>query len=270
MSTHIKETSLFIEPVKKIILEARSVFISNYYNNNHFKLKDERDPVSLIDIQIETIIRDRLQTIYPKIPVVGEELSSKLKYGSKIYWTIDPIDGTVNYLNKIPLCGISIALIVDELPIFGCIDFPILNQLYIGGKGFRSTINDVSIEYPNNYMNFSECIVAVGDYSTGSNSVEKNKKHLKLHQILSNEAYRIRMIGSAALDLSWVSSGQIGASITLSNNSWDMAAGVIIAQGSGAYVVDQNGRDYSVKSRCVIVSRRKNICEKLCEIVSLI
>jgi myo-inositol-1(or 4)-monophosphatase len=246
----------------------RDLFLSHYNDRNAFHLKKERDPVSVVDVEIEQSIRTFLGNHCPEVPVIGEELGAPGAHDSPVYWVVDPIDGTVNYLSKIPLCGISIALVENGIPVLGCIDFPVLGQLYTGGQGVRSELNGEVITPTCASLEFSQCIVALGDYSTGNGSRQKNERKIRLHQQLADQVYRVRMVGSAALDLCWTASGQFGASITLSNNAWDMAAGVAISRGCGVTVCDIDGTDYTTSSRCVIASRQADIAEKLCKMVS--
>lgn len=249
----------------------RETFLHHYGNQPDWTLKHERDPVSQVDVAIERAIRAALLSAFPDIPVAGEELEQHPQKGCRMYWTIDPIDGTVNYLQHAPLCGISIGLILDDVSVLGILDFPVLNKRYVGGKGILPSINGVPLETAapvgTNSPDISQCVIAVGDYATGPNSVQDNQAKLCLHRLLANRAYRVRMLGSAALDLAWTASGQFGGCITLVNNSWDMAAGVAIAQASGVYVVDVDGSTYSTRSRYVIASRHLGILAELCAMV---
>jgi myo-inositol-1(or 4)-monophosphatase len=62
------------------------------------------------------------------------------------------------------------------------------------------------------------------------------------------------MLGSAAIDLAWLAEGRIDASVTLSNNPWDMAAGVVLAREAGAVVKDSDGSDYSLRSGATLAA----------------
>jgi myo-inositol-1(or 4)-monophosphatase len=69
---------------------------------------------------------------------------------------------------------------------------------------------------------------------------------------LAGRAQRVRMLGSAAIDLAWVAEGKLDASMTMSNKPWDTAAGVIIAREAGAVVIDQDGSDHTSSSTATI------------------
>jgi myo-inositol-1(or 4)-monophosphatase len=62
------------------------------------------------------------------------------------------------------------------------------------------------------------------------------------------------MLGSAAIDLAWLADGTLDASVTLSNNPWDMAAGVIIAREAGAQVLDDDATGHTSRSTATIAA----------------
>lgn len=84
----------------------------------------------------------------------------------------------------------------------------------------------------------------MGDYATGAGAAEKNARRFRLTQALAERVERIRMFGTAALDLAFVADGRIDGTITLSNKPWDMAAGVLIAREAGACVTDLDGVEH--------------------------
>ncbi|WP_283775811.1 inositol monophosphatase family protein [Rhizomonospora bruguierae] len=65
---------------------------------------------------------------------------------------------------------------------------------------------------------------------------------------------RVRMNGSAAVDLSWLAEGKLDASVTLANHPWDVAAGVVIAREAGAIIMDQDGSEHTLGSRATIAA----------------
>ena len=66
----------------------------------------------------------------PTISFLGEEEGASPHEADDLLWTLDPIDGTVNYSAGIPLCAISLALVHDHQPILGVIDLPFLQSRY--------------------------------------------------------------------------------------------------------------------------------------------
>jgi hypothetical protein len=93
-----------------------------------------------------------------------------------------------------------------------------------------------------------DAIVAIGDYAVGHRADRQNELRLAATIQLTPRVHRIRMLGTAALDLAWVADGRLDASITLDNNPWDTLAGVLLAREAGARVVDADGSPHDLHS----------------------
>ena len=112
----------------------------------------------------------------------------------------------------------------------------------------------------------AEAIVALGDYGTATAASNRNTAMLAIHAALAPRALRIRMLGSAAVDLALLADAALGASITLGNRTWDMAAGAVIAREAGAQVTDLDGTDHTTSSRCTIAAT-PNLIENILDVV---
>src|SRR5215471_19522510 len=86
--------------------------------------KGNRDYTSEVDFTIERTIRSFLSERTPGIAFVGEEESARAAAGQSEWWTLDPIDGTVNFAHALPLCAVSLALVREGRPVLGVIDLP--------------------------------------------------------------------------------------------------------------------------------------------------
>ncbi|MFE8941128.1 inositol monophosphatase family protein [Streptomyces sp. NPDC007872] len=98
----------------------------------------------------------------------------------------------------------------------------------------------------------AEAIVGLGDYAVGEQAAKRNEQRFVLTQLLAAKVLRVRMLGSAAIDLAWVASGHLDACVALSNHLWDVAAGVAIAREAGAAVIDIDGTPHTPSSRATI------------------
>jgi myo-inositol-1(or 4)-monophosphatase len=215
--------------------------------------KDDRDLVSDVDVTIERAVRARLQAATPGIGFLGEEEGQSGATGSGWLWTLDPIDGTSNFAHGIPLCAASLALLHDGRPVLAVIDAPFLGQRYHAVEGHGAYHGSQRLAVSTT-AHLREAIVAVGDYATGHGADRKNQSHLATTYQLTPRVHRIRMLGTAALDLAWVAAGYLDASITLSNQPWDTAAGVLLAREAGATVVDANGHPHQFTSAATIAA----------------
>ncbi|WP_342787302.1 inositol monophosphatase family protein [Actinomadura syzygii] len=213
--------------------------------------KGDRDMASEVDYAVERAVRDSLKERTPDIAILGEEEGITGDTTGELLWAIDPVDGTANFIRNIPLCGFSIGLIQRGRPVVGVIDLPFLGTRYHAAQHIGAYLGDRRIQ-ASMTTNLRDAIVAIGDYAVGEGAEAKNRQRFALTERLAANVQRIRMLGSAAIDLAWVAEGKLDASITLSNKPWDMAAGVIIAREAGAVVTDQDGTDHAYDSAATI------------------
>ena len=94
----------------------------------------------------------------------------------------------------------------------------------------------------------------MGDFAVGAGAEAMNRLQLAIIRRLGAAVLRVRMLGSAAIDLAWLASGKTDINVTLSNRPWDVGAGVIIAQEAGAVVMDLDGSPYSLKSAATLTA----------------
>lgn len=215
--------------------------------------KHDRDLVSDVDVAIERQIRSLLEQSTPDIGFLGEEEGQTGRSGAGWLWTLDPIDGTSNFAHGIPLCATSLALLHEGVAVLGVVDAPFLGQRYhaVEGRGAYCGDRPLSASVT---TRLRDAVVAVGDYATGPGADRQNEMRLAVTVQLAPRVHRLRMIGTAALDLAWVAEGRLDGTITLGNKPWDMAAGVLIAREAGALVQDADGSPHNVDSACTIAA----------------
>ena len=215
--------------------------------------KADRDLVSDVDVAVERAVRQHLRQATPAIGFLGEEEGGADTTGTGWLWTLDPIDGTSNYAHGIPLCAASLALLLDGRPVLGVIDAPFLGERFHAAEGAGAWSGDRRLT-ASTTTQLREAIVAIGDYATGPGADRKNETQLAATVSLTPRVHRIRMLGTAALDLAWVAAGHLDASITFDNQPWDMAAGIVIAREAGAAVTDADGQPHTLTSAATIAA----------------
>ncbi|MBB5870589.1 myo-inositol-1(or 4)-monophosphatase [Allocatelliglobosispora scoriae] len=202
------------------------------------------------DYAIERAVRAFLAIETPSIAFIGEEDGTTGPDGDWA-WILDPIDGTVNYLHGSPLCAVSLALVHRNRPVLGIIDAPRLRTRFTAVEGGGAWENGNRI-HTSTVDRLDEAVVAIGDYAVGTDAQRKNDIRIKLTASLAATVQRIRMHGTAAIDFAFLAAGKIDATVTMSNNPWDMSAGVIIAREAGALVVDADGSEHTTESSATI------------------
>jgi myo-inositol-1(or 4)-monophosphatase len=215
--------------------------------------KGDRDMASDVDFAVERRLREFLGQRTPSIAFYGEEEGRQGPGRPDLEWVLDPVDGTVNFIRTIPLCAVSLALLRRGEPVLGVVDLPFLDSRYSAVLGGGTHLHGRRLRIEAGRP-LKEVVVAMGDFAVGVNAVEKNRLRFKVAELLASTALRVRMVGSAAVDLAWVAEGKIDASIMLSNNPWDTAAGVLLAREAGARVVDADCSEHRIDSRATLAS----------------
>ena len=96
--------------------------------------KSDGSPVTIADRAIETELRTRIEKTFPHDTIRGEEFPTK-PGTSEYEWIIDPIDGTVSFVQGVPLFGTMLACLKDDVPTIGAIAMPCLDELVVGAIG---------------------------------------------------------------------------------------------------------------------------------------
>jgi myo-inositol-1(or 4)-monophosphatase len=213
--------------------------------------KGDRDYVSRVDFQIEDAIRSELAAAAREIPFLGEERGGHLR--APLLWVLDPVDGTTNFIKGSPLCAISLALLGDGQPIFGIVELPLLGERYVARAGAGAYLNGTRLRVPE-ARRLEEVLVGLTDFAVADDRAQENPIHIALLAELAPHALGVRTHGSAALDLAWLASGRLGASVMLSNRAWDVSAGVLLAREAGGLAYDWDGSEHDVDSRFTIAS----------------
>lgn len=135
----------------------------------------------------------------------------------------------------------------------GVIDLPFLDSRYtaVQGHGARRDGEPIRVS---NVDRLQDAIVSIGDYAVGESADRKNGPRLSITGHLAGSALRVRMFGSAAIDLAWLAEGKTDGVVMLANKPRDTAAGVILAREAGALVVDTDGSDHTTDATATIAA----------------
>jgi fructose-1,6-bisphosphatase/inositol monophosphatase family enzyme len=186
------------------------------------------DPVTEFDRAAEAVIVDTLRTRRPHDSIVGEEGAGHAG-SSGLVWHIDPIDGTVNFVYDLPAWCTSVAVLDEHGPLAGAVFVPATDELFSAARGAGATRNGAPIRC-SSATDVAMSLVATGfNYSPPTRRTQARRLAALLPQVRD-----VRRYGSAALDLCLVGCGRLDAYYEEHLNSWDLAAGVLIASEAGA------------------------------------
>ena len=205
--------------------------------------KGPKDFVTKTDKRVEKILVEELTKSKKNYSFITEETGLILNNKKDIFWIIDPIDGTTNFLHGIPHFAISVALQKDEEIVSGLIFDPIKNEIFYAEKNCGSYFNNSRIRVSKK-TDLEECLFA-------SNNEGVKSIYPKLNT---------RNTGCAALDLAYVGCGRLDGYFHNKINLWDVAAGKIIIEEAGGKV--NNIKDFNIND-IDIRAGNPNIYEKM-------
>ncbi len=231
-----------INLITRACMKASRTLIRDFgeIENLQVSTKGPGDFVTSADRRTEKILIEELQKAHPDYGIVTEETGVINKSNTKNRWIIDPIDGTMNFLNGIPQFAISIGYEEEGEIKCGVIFNPIMNEMFCAEKGNGAFLNNTRIRVSNKKKLRDSLIVTGGP----KGSSEIKDKIFSEYIVVSKNASNVRKFGSAALDMAYVACGRFDGYWQRELNYWDIAAGLIILKEAGGFVeffeIDKN------------------------------
>lgn len=211
--------------------------------------KSRAELVTDFDRQANRLIIRQLLAAFPEDGVVAEEGGDRTTR-SGYTWIVDPLDGTTNFVTRLPYFCVSIALMVNGVPILGLIYAPLTNECFtaVVGHGARLNGRPTAVSRTNA---LKRSIIAVS-YGHSRQAVASA---IAISHRLRLATNHLRHAGSAALDLANLAAGRIDATVMAGPlRSWDVAAGIVIAREAGGEVSDAQGQPFTWRSKNLLVS----------------
>ena len=218
-----------LEIAKSAALLAGAYIKDQQIKDLEILFNDGRDIKLQIDIDAEKIIKDHLVD-KSSFPILAEESGASNEL-NELYWAVDPLDGTSNFLRNIPISCVSIALMKDIDPILGVIfDFN-NDDLYFAHHESKAYMNDSELSV-SSITHKSDATLVTGIPAKKNYSDEEFKNMISDFQSWK----KIRMIGSAAMASMYIASGRADAYSENGIFLWDIAAGAAIVKAAGGDV----------------------------------
>ena len=205
-----------------------------YFESDDFgtDIKDDGSVVTRIDKSIESKLRAFVQENFPDDAIVGEE-EDDIVGTSGFVWHIDPIDGTDNFLRKVPFCAVSVARLGDTPEdSFGIVYNPITKLM------FASLMEDGAYE-TKRLTNLTaeplsgKLVITVG---RGRKEPWMQSATYKIYEAVGTKFGKCQAYNSTALELSYLSAGRIDGFLTYGLNSYDYGAGLYLVKAAGGAI----------------------------------
>lgn len=243
--------------LKQTLIEATfaGAKVLQKYFNGSFTISSKsniNDLVTQADLESEQAIFEVIRQKFPNHYILSEE-SGELKMDSNVKWIIDPIDGTVNFANGIPICCVSIGIEQDGKIILGAVYNPFMNEFFFSEKGLGAALNDKRIRVSDKNDVLRSCLVTGFPYSY----LDEPNGPLEVFDKLIRYNIPVRRLGSGAIDLCWVAAGRFDGFYEHKLNAWDSAAGFLIVEEAGGRVTDFNGDHYSLYQPHILATNGK-------------
>lgn len=218
--------------------------LKNGFNTNFIisTKSNQNDLVTEYDLKAEKIIINEIKANFPEHNILTEESGQLTNSTSEYTWIIDPLDGTVNFANGVPIFSVSIALKFNENIISGVVYNPISNELFYAEKGKGAYLNEKKIEVSKNSGILKSLLVTGFPYNISENP----QNCLDTFVRVALKGMPIRRLGSAALDLCYVAAGKFDGFWEVTLKPWDIAAGMLILEEAGGKITNYQGQEHTL------------------------
>ncbi len=235
-SEKLKQLTLQITKLAREAGDFQINELKNFELSNIEHKGRSNDLVSYVDKETEKLLIQSLTKLVPEAGFETEEGTvEQIKTGLR--WIIDPLDGTTNFLHKLPLFSISIALVQDDTLLIGVVHEPSRNECFYAWKDGGAYMNGERIE-TSAITTLSDSLIATGfPYSLRG----KAEQYFSLIRHFVETTHGVRRLGSAAIDLCYVACGRFEAYFEFNLKPWDVAAGILIVREAGGIVTNYAG-----------------------------
>jgi len=240
-----------LRAAKDIASEAGRTALAYFRNPDGLEVvaKGRQDFVSEADHAVEALIRARLQDLFPEDGFLGEESGAAIdgKDAGGI-WVVDPIDGTTNFINQVPVWCVSIAYVLQGRIEVGVIYDPNADELFAACRGHGAFCGETPMA-TSAADSLTQGTVGVG-YSTrtsGATAVDSIRRLLDAGGIYQRN-------GSGALMLAYVGAGRLLGYLEAHINAWDCLAGILLVQEAGGWTNDFLANDGLLQGNPVIAA----------------
>jgi myo-inositol-1(or 4)-monophosphatase len=205
--------------------------------------------VTYVDKISEEKIVKELHKLLPEAGFIAEENTS-LKKQEDYNWIIDPLDGTTNFIHKVPLFAISIALAKKDELLLGVIYEINLQECFYSWREGGAWLNGHKIQV-------SECKKLKNSLLATGFPYEKYERldpYIELFKQLLKSTHGLRRLGSAAVDLAYTACGRYDGFYEYGLHPWDVAAGALIVKEAGGTVSDFTGNSNFIYGEEIVAS----------------
>jgi myo-inositol-1(or 4)-monophosphatase len=216
------------------------------------------------DHAAETEILRRLRAHDKTIPILAEESADRKLRGAERLWVVDPLDGTLNFSQGVPFYCVAIAYVEEGRVRAAAIHAPRTSETFVAHEGGGVTLNGVRVSVSTVARAGDAFAVMSLGFKTAANKESR-------FVAMNSTVVRLRVIGSAALEIAYVACGKVDLFVHEALSPWDIAAAGLIAREGGAVVRSlKTGEDAAWDEPQVVIGNPKVVKDLLAKVPSLV
>ena len=233
--------------------------IDLYSKGLKIEIKSDNSPVSNGDLEVNKLITNKIFELTPNIPIVSEEtVNLDVKNKSKIFWLIDPIDGTKEYIAGKDEYTLNAALVINTIPVLGLVGVPKKNRLFFSYNPGESYLieNNLTKKINCSKKQPKNKIVALSSIGKPSDIILNKLKEYNVNSIVPMaSSYKFCVIATGEYDI---------YAARERANEWDYAAGHAVAANAGAIIKTLDGKPFlygkeDYKNPSLLMKRSENL-----------
>jgi myo-inositol-1(or 4)-monophosphatase len=226
---------------------------TGFFQGHEIEMKGAVDPVTQVDRDAEEAVMSTIAAHFPGDGRLGEE-GGGADWRQGRVWIVDPLDGTVNYVHRVPQVAVSVALWDQGEPLVGVVVDVARNDEFVASRGGGATLNGEPIRVSETASLARSLLVTGFPYDRHLHA----HAYLEVMEAVMMASQGTRRLGAAALDLAWVAAGRFdgywehGGPQGL--KPWDVAAGLLLITEAGGMVTDHLGQTLQLEGTVTVAS----------------
>uniref|UniRef100_A0A1I7S1E2 Inositol-1-monophosphatase n=1 Tax=Bursaphelenchus xylophilus TaxID=6326 RepID=A0A1I7S1E2_BURXY len=228
------------------------------------------DLVTETDKAVEELLIKSISEKYPDHQFIGEEsvaAGKRSPWTDAPTWIIDPIDGTTNFVHRIPFIAICVGLTINKEIRGGIVYNPITDELFTALKGRGALKNGFPIHVSKTTA-LTKAVVLAQLGADRSPAQMRSFINNFTALMVDKNMHGHRAFGSAAINMVYVAQGSVDAYVEYGIHSWDIAAAAIIVSEAGGVLIDPTGTSFNLMSRKVLCGASEPLVQEISKILT--
>ncbi len=249
-----------LNDIQTIISDAARQSLGVYYTRSTADYKDDGSIVTEADLAMQQMLTETLRKRFPLVHMLGEEVDTDAQRtvidSGEDYWCLDPVDGTTNFHATVPLFSVSLGLVHEGEIVLGVVYDPNRQEFFAALRGEGLWVDGRRLQRPDQPTRLGNCIAFI-DFKRLGAALGSS--------LVTDTPYKSqRNIGTCALEWAWLAAGRVNLLLHGSEQLWDYAAGLLLAEEAGCRAETFDGEavfNRSLEKRSVVAASTPELFE---------